>query len=195
MDYALAYREHGHVQWSLALQNGEYRLGRSPACDIHIRDPAISRAHAELTVSHGRCTVRDLGSRNGTMVNDERVQERALVVGDCLRLGSVVLNICSSADVHRWGDEADLTPAVDGNGNGCSGELMRRLTGAEQAVLSLLLTGLSQKQIASVRGVTYPTVHEQVQTIYTVFSVHTRPELMARCAPVSIGINVHGHGQ
>ncbi len=51
-----------------------YLLGRAPECDIVVTDPASSRAHARLRVEGERnVTIEDLGSRNGTYVNDSRL--------------------------------------------------------------------------------------------------------------------------
>ena len=69
---------------------GATRIGRSGGCRIVIEDPTISREHAEVTVEGARVVVRDLGSRNGTWKDGERVEtEIELRDGDRLRLGTV----------------------------------------------------------------------------------------------------------
>lgn len=63
-------------------------VGRAPASGIMLDDAAVSRAHAEFTSRGGRWVVRDLGSTNGTYVNDIRLSaEHALVEGDRVRIG------------------------------------------------------------------------------------------------------------
>ncbi len=58
-------------------------IGRSPVNQIVIKEDQASRQHAEIFFSDGAWTVRDLGSRNGTSVGEERVSgDRKLVVGD-----------------------------------------------------------------------------------------------------------------
>src|SRR5215468_3718488 len=65
-----------------------YGLGRAAANLIVLKDDLCSRDHAEMAFTGGRWRVRDLGSLNGTRVNDVRVEgERELSVGDQLRLG------------------------------------------------------------------------------------------------------------
>jgi hypothetical protein len=68
-------------------------LGRGTDVDIRVDDPGVSRKHAELRRSHdGRgFSVIDLASTNGTIVDGERIGERALADGDEIRLGSTVL--------------------------------------------------------------------------------------------------------
>ncbi len=74
------------------------RLGRSPECDIVLEDPGISREHAELAQVGESWEVRDLGSRNGTFVNDEPVERQRLTTGDVVRLGpDVTLEILNLA--------------------------------------------------------------------------------------------------
>lgn len=48
-------------------------IGRSDDCDIQLPDRSVSRHHCELIVDGGQAFVRDLQSRNGTLVNNHRV--------------------------------------------------------------------------------------------------------------------------
>jgi DNA-binding NtrC family response regulator len=55
-------------------------------------DTQLSRRHAEVRLHQGRWVVRDLGSRNGTWVNGERLSEaRTLEIGDVIRVGSTLM--------------------------------------------------------------------------------------------------------
>ena len=65
-------------------------IGRSSSCDVVIDEPELSRRHAEVSVRGSQCTIRDLGSLNGTMVNGRRVREAVLAAGDTIRLAGVV---------------------------------------------------------------------------------------------------------
>lgn len=60
-------------------------IGRNPECDISIPTDEISRRHAELRPSQDGVMVEDLGSANGTYVNDRRVTRELLKHGDELR--------------------------------------------------------------------------------------------------------------
>lgn len=80
------------VKWRL--QEGRHRLGRGSHNEILLSDTSVSRAHAELTILEDRIEVVDLGSRNGTWVNDEAVRTRVEVKpGDRLRFGNVELTL------------------------------------------------------------------------------------------------------
>lgn len=65
-------------------------LGRDAACDIPIDDPSTSRRHARLTPTSGGFVVEDLGSKNGTLVNDVPCKNSPLKSGDRVLMGSVL---------------------------------------------------------------------------------------------------------
>jgi len=63
-------------------------LGRAHACDVPVVAPRVSRRHAVVQDSPGGFRVRDLGSTNGTRVNEEPLDgDRALCDGDVVDLG------------------------------------------------------------------------------------------------------------
>ena len=69
---------------------GALTLGRSAECDISIPSDEISRHHAKLQVVPDGVTVEDMGSANGTFVNNQRVHGSVLMKhGDELRLDTV----------------------------------------------------------------------------------------------------------
>lgn len=66
----------------------EATLGRSPSCEIPLEDSKVSRRHAKIVVSEGQARVTDLGSRNGTVVNGEKIDGEAILLpGDRLQVG------------------------------------------------------------------------------------------------------------
>lgn len=66
----------------------EATLGRSPSCEISLQDGKVSRRHARLFVDQDVTRIEDLGSRNGTLVNGERIsQPVTLAPGDKLQVG------------------------------------------------------------------------------------------------------------
>ncbi len=67
------------------------RIGRQSDNDLVVADPGVSRHHAEVINESGTCTLRDLGSTNGTYVNGSVVHEHALRDGDRISLGSTVV--------------------------------------------------------------------------------------------------------
>lgn len=95
---------------TLELKN-ELTIGREHT-DIELNDPRISRRHAKIRLVDGGAEVEDLGSVNGTWVNDERVTTAVRVVsGATVKVGETVLEIVeppSQATVAR------PTPAAAG---------------------------------------------------------------------------------
>jgi pSer/pThr/pTyr-binding forkhead associated (FHA) protein len=73
-------------------------VGRADDNDVVLKDPRVSRKHAELVRGELRYRVRDLGSRNGTFVNGTRVLESCEVTtGDQLSFGGVHLRFHDGA--------------------------------------------------------------------------------------------------
>lgn len=99
---SLAGQSPPHQQWSLigrssklsgqefplriSSQENSLIVGRGSGCDIVIHGTHLSRLHAEIAVYPDHLVVRDLGSVNGTFVNDEKIQEKKVCAGDMLRL-------------------------------------------------------------------------------------------------------------
>jgi DNA-binding winged helix-turn-helix (wHTH) protein len=72
----------------ITLPNGERIVGRDDSADIVLPETTVSRRHARLTVIDGKGVLEDLGSQNGTWVNERRVTEPTpLADGDRVRLG------------------------------------------------------------------------------------------------------------
>ncbi|MHC4886377.1 MAG: HD domain-containing phosphohydrolase [Planctomycetota bacterium] len=65
--------------------------GRDADCSIQILDKGASRKHAELFRIGEMCFIRDLSSRNGTFVNDNKVDEELLREGDRIQIGATIL--------------------------------------------------------------------------------------------------------
>lgn len=67
--------------------------GRSTEADLVLADDAVSRKHARFYTSRGRTWVRDLGSRNGTVVNGKPVQVACLREGDRVAIGANLMRV------------------------------------------------------------------------------------------------------
>ena len=77
-------------------------LGRDESCDIVLVGEGVSRRHAELSRVGGDLVVNDLGSANGTYVNEEQaIGPTALRAGDVLGIGSIRLEITSDGRLKR----------------------------------------------------------------------------------------------
>ncbi|QNK73860.1 FHA domain-containing protein [Variovorax sp. PAMC28562] len=80
---------------SFELTATETTLGRSLHSDIVLHDIAASRRHAVITVDAAFVTIRDANSRNGTLVNGQRVMTQTLADGDVVGLGGCALRFVS----------------------------------------------------------------------------------------------------
>ena len=66
---------------------GRCVVGKAPDCDVCLNDPSISGRHAEFIAGRTGFRVNDLGSTNGTYVNDKKITSHDLVDNDNVRLG------------------------------------------------------------------------------------------------------------
>jgi len=65
-----------------------FTVGRDPGNDIILRDPKVSRHHAEIVFERGFFVLHDLASANGTYINGKRVRVAPLTHGAKLRMGN-----------------------------------------------------------------------------------------------------------
>jgi len=72
---------------TLELPENGITFGRAADADLVINDPQVSGHHAEIRLRDGAWYVSDLGSSNGTMVNDNQVQSASLAEGDVVAMG------------------------------------------------------------------------------------------------------------
>jgi pSer/pThr/pTyr-binding forkhead associated (FHA) protein len=68
-------------------------IGRGEDCDLRIPLLSVSRHHCQLTQEQDELLCRDLGSSNGTYVNNQRVTESKLSAGDRLAVGPVIFTL------------------------------------------------------------------------------------------------------
>jgi transcriptional regulator with GAF, ATPase, and Fis domain len=72
---------------TIPLSEGEVTIGREASNVVAITDPSVSRKHCVVRGQEGKFQVRDLGSRNGTLVNGDATQEQWLKHGDEIAAG------------------------------------------------------------------------------------------------------------
>lgn len=66
-------------------------FGRDPGCDVTLDHPTVSARHARLVLTRSGIVLEDLGSTNGTYVDDARIDRVAVERGTNVRLGDVIL--------------------------------------------------------------------------------------------------------
>jgi hypothetical protein len=90
-------------------RDGLLRVGRAAEAEVSLDDASASRLHAQLRITDGTVVVEDLGSRNGTLVNGQRVQEpRLLTSGDTISVSHVSLVLHAVAAPAAGGRLVDL---------------------------------------------------------------------------------------
>lgn len=87
-------------QLSFRLLPGHIKtMGRAPRADFIVDAPLVSRLHCRLTVSdEGTVHVKDLGSTNGTWIDDEQIADGVLQDGHQLRVGRVEFRLEKQVD-------------------------------------------------------------------------------------------------
>lgn len=74
--------------------SGPTQIGRGAACAIRLSDTYVSQVHARLYGENGSWFVEDLGSTNGTYLNDRKVASPVEVhAGDVVKVGKTVLEL------------------------------------------------------------------------------------------------------
>lgn len=78
----------------IPLREGSQVIGRADDVDVRIVVPGVSRHHARFDVSSSGASVEDLGSKNGTFVNDRRIAKPLLLAsGDRIRIGTIAFTL------------------------------------------------------------------------------------------------------
>ncbi len=92
MGYQLTISKGTQQGRELTFEQPELHIGRTPENDVVLQDTGVSRRHVRIQERMGRYYVQDLGSSNGTLVNDALLTgERELANGDRLALGAAEL--------------------------------------------------------------------------------------------------------
>jgi len=80
------------------LRPGVFIIGRGRTADLTLYSSSVSRKHAMLRISSDRLFVEDIGSRNGVLVNGERIEEPTdLKDGDSLVIGGERIHVVEGA--------------------------------------------------------------------------------------------------
>jgi diguanylate cyclase (GGDEF)-like protein len=98
------------------LAKTDIQLGRSSKADIQIDQESVSRNHAQITNTTQGVHIRDLGSTNGTFVNDEAVQgDRELRNGDLVKIGRTIFKYIAGGNIEAaYHDEIYRLTTMDG---------------------------------------------------------------------------------
>lgn len=87
MPYLLISDKIGEFERRALDGSGPLTIGRSPSCDVAVRDILLSRRHCQIEQIDGQWTVTDLDSKNGTIVDGAKVTRQPLTDGQVIRIG------------------------------------------------------------------------------------------------------------
>jgi diguanylate cyclase (GGDEF)-like protein len=97
------------------LDNPSLIIGRSSKCDVQIDQESVSRNHCKLINTGKSVLVRDLGSTNGTYVNDDPVDEHVLRDGDLIKVGRTIFKFLTGGNIENaYHEEIYRLTTVDG---------------------------------------------------------------------------------
>lgn len=102
MDVILKVIEGAKHGAKLAVKKSEFLIGRSQECHLCAGSTAISRKHCAILRTDNRVAVKDLGSRNGTLVNGQKIDgEVELASGDEITVGPLKFLITISPGINN----------------------------------------------------------------------------------------------
>ncbi len=77
--YTVRLLQGGQKFYENVFKNERLVIGRDNECDINIQSPSISRKHLQLEIEDDKLYVTDLGSSNGTVINDIKITGRTQI--------------------------------------------------------------------------------------------------------------------
>jgi predicted component of type VI protein secretion system len=93
--------------------SGPIDIGREPSLGLPLQDTQASRRHARVSLQNNAVVVEDLGSTNGTYVNDQPIQApRVIQPGDRVRIGLTVLQLRSQQQVAQRASAVQPSPQI-----------------------------------------------------------------------------------
>jgi two-component system cell cycle response regulator len=97
------------------LEKSTIIIGRSSKCDIQVDQESVSRNHAKLINNGEEVMLCDMGSTNGTYINDELVQERSLNDGNLIKIGRTIFKFLSGKNIENaYHEEIYRLTTIDG---------------------------------------------------------------------------------
>ena len=151
----------------LELEPGRHVVGRDEQADVTLVASGVSRKHARLSVGiDADVEIVDLGSRNGTFVNGQRVDRVSLRDGDELRFGEAVVRIEWVGRVGPARTAMAPTPRRPP-------ELSER----EYEVAGLVAEGLTNAEIGRKLHISPATVGRHLSNVYARLGIHSRAAL------------------
>ncbi len=116
MDVILKVTKGSKIGAKIAVKKDEFLIGRNPECHLCAGSTSISRRHCAITRDGTKVTIKDLGSRNGTLVNGEKITgEVELKSGDDITIGSLgfIVTISTGLSNEKKSEVKSVAEAVE----------------------------------------------------------------------------------
>ena len=95
---------------TISIKRNRLLIGRAEECDVRPLSEDVSRRHCEVLVGPADAWIQDLGSRNGTFVNGEKITGKTrLADGDMIRVGALELKVSCTEPAAKAGTEEDVS--------------------------------------------------------------------------------------
>lgn len=176
---SLEIRSAGVPPRRVALEGDTVTIGRNRDADLRLDVDGVSRRHARITRNGERgYSLVDLGAKNGTFLNGERVDVAALHHGDRIHIGAAELTLTFEHVTSEGAAAEGATthpPADDA--------LRAQLTAREWEVAQAVAQGLTNAEIAARLGISRRTVATHLERIFERLGLHSRAALAHRIAP------------
>jgi DNA-binding CsgD family transcriptional regulator len=163
--------------WAARITKKRQRIGRSEESEVRVVHTTVSRLHAEVWRDDRDCYIKDLDSRNGTFIDGKQTNEASFNVGATIQVGQVALIAVPSID-HDDGD-VDETELLSKSPDAWQG-LLEKLSPGQLQVVTLLLRGFGEKEVAEQLCLSRHTVHTHIKSIYKLLDVQSRAQLLAK---------------
>ena len=154
---------------TIRLTSATCLIGRGDAADLFLDADGVSRKHAKIVNTGGAINLIDLGSTNGTYLNNKRIDVATLREGDRIQVGQVVM---------RYGVELVSTPSRRPQPRPSKGPPLREILSArELEVANLVAEGLTNADIGKQLKISPRTVATHLANIYERLDIHSRAAL------------------
>ncbi len=140
-------------------------IGRHESNELQLDSRTVSNYHAEILNENGRLLVRDLGSTNGTYINEERVREQRVASGDHLRIGSHVLTVQQEAPINKRERLLRVPRDPDAFGPGTAGRIVSIRSDSEDAHKTLQVGGPHDLPLADLLKTLSANAHSVLLTL------------------------------
>jgi DNA-binding NtrC family response regulator len=139
----------------LLLGTDSIRIGSAPECELVLHDPTVSARHAEIQIGTRGYVIRDLGSKNGVLLDTVAVERAPLFDGKRIRLGKTTLQVRATGGRHS----VPLAGPGTFHGMVAASVKMRAVTANLQRIAATDLTVLLEGETGTGKEVAAQALH------------------------------------